>query len=811
MVANRPTSPDRYRWLQWFAAADPGDTLLLNATRATLGVVASVLTVVALTHLFDGGQQLTTVSTVILALVGSMLCAVLVSDATIRDQKITVLLLFLPMACSVVIATLASPIPWLGDILLLASIFLAYYVRRFGPRFTAMGMVAIPSFLIVLNIHAEAAQMLWLVITAGVVAGFAYLFRFVILPPRPARVLSRSIAAFHIRAAMVLDQLAESLEGLGSASTKRLSRSVSQLHLSARMIEGQLASPDSRPVLPRAELDQVGQGILKADVSIETMSQATVAALNGPIPADVKSLTGHAIQALAAWSREPDGLTTSISPTVALDTLDHRLRTRGPTPGSQAWAFPLFRVRSAILQFMESTNQTYRTTTRLRDRPESVSTPDADLVQQAVAASPSPTQPHDQDSGLRTTTQLAIKAVLGSAIGLPLGFILSPAHPYFVVVAAYAVITVSFGSVLEAALQQTLATVVGSFVGLGCAGLLSGIPIESGITVVLIVVFFFLGVYLSPLSSAWPGFWIAVIFALLFNLAGGLGTTWRILADQMLGTLAGCTLGILVALLVFPVARTAQVFSRRTISFLRSVEYQIENCTNVLTGEGAENDVAAGARAVETHFYTLAGEAAALRYETGLLGQDQRRVGRRLTLLTVVNSYTKQLAGHVAFNKPFAADPKIGSLLKSAGARSVSNIDALCKLLAGKQQQSVQSIADLQMHSRDTIDTESVLLAPDSPEARSIDGLFTLLFLNTALVELARELGRGCSIRIGSRRIRLSQGHRRPSRSTLGPSCSPTGPSRAAEEQLRAPTDSRVAWRSQTADGQRPEALGEAG
>jgi hypothetical protein len=741
MVANRPASPDRYRWLRWFAAADPGDTLLLNATRATLGVVASVLAVVALTHLFAGGQQLTTASTVVLALVGSMLCAVLVSDATIRDQKITVLLLFLPMACSVVIATLASPVPWLRDILLLTSIFLAYYVRRFGPRFAALGMVAVPSFLIALNTHAKAAQIPWLVITAGVVACFAYLFRFLILPPRPARVLSRSIAAFYIRAAMVLDQLAESFEGLGQAPTKRLSRSIEQLHLSARMIEGQLASPDSRPVLPRAELDRLGQGILKADLSIDTMSQATVAALNGPIPADVKSLAGQSIQELSAWSREPDGLTTSSSPMAALDALDHRLRTRGPRPGTQAWAFPLFRVRSAILQFMESARQTRRTSTRLRDRPETVSAPDADLVQHAVAASASPTQPGDQETGLRATTQLAIKALLGSAIGLPLGFILSPAHPYFVLVAAYAVITVSFGSVLEAALQQTLSTVVGSLVGLGCAGLLSWIPIESEITVVLIVVSFFLGVYLSPLSTAWPGFWLAVIFALLFNLAGGLETTWGILADQMLSTLVGCTLGILVALFVFPVARTGRLFCRRTISFLRSLEDQIENCTSLLTGEGAENDVAGRAGAIDNHFYALAGEAVPLRYEAGVLGQDRCRVGRQLALLTALNSSTKQLASLVVSNKSFTADPKIGSILKGAGARSVSNIDALCLLLAGKRQQSVQSIADMQMHSRDIIGMENVLFAPDSPEARSIDGLFTLLFLNTAVVELARELG----------------------------------------------------------------------
>jgi hypothetical protein len=116
-------------------------------------------------------------------------------------------------------------------------------------------------------------------------------------------------------------------------------------------------------------------------------------------------------------------------------------------------------------------------------------------------------------------------------------------------------------------------------------------------------------------------------------------------------------------------------------------------------------------------------------------------VGRQLALLTSLHSYTKQLASLAVSSKSFTADPKIGSILKGAGARSVSNIDALCLLLAGKRQQSVQSISDMQMHSRDIIDMESVLVAPDSPEARSIDGLFTLLFLNMAVVELARELG----------------------------------------------------------------------
>jgi hypothetical protein len=61
-----------------------------------------------------------------------------------------------------VVATLTSPVRWLGNILLLAVIFLAYDVRRFGQRFAALGLAAILSFLITLSTHAEAAQRPWL-------------------------------------------------------------------------------------------------------------------------------------------------------------------------------------------------------------------------------------------------------------------------------------------------------------------------------------------------------------------------------------------------------------------------------------------------------------------------------------------------------------------------------------------------------------------------------------------------------------------------------------------------------------------------
>jgi hypothetical protein len=398
-------------------------------------------------------------------------------------------------------------------------------------------------------------------------------------------------------------------------------------------------------------------------------------------------------------------------------------------------------MKSAMRQFVDAVEQTRQASMRLRNGSETGAAADADLVQRSAVASPSTTRPPGHDTGLRPTTRLAVKALLASAIGLALGMLLLPSHPYFVLAAASAVIALSFGSVLEAALQQTVTTFVGSHVGLGCAAVLNETPQRSSIIVVLIVASFFLGVYLAPLSPAWPGFWLAVIFALLFTLAGGLQTARSVLADQMLGTLIGCTLGILVALLAFPVARTSRLFSRRTIDFLRCIEDQIGNCTRLLTGEGAENDVAAGARTIETHFHGLAGEAGALRYEAGVLRRKRRRVDRQLALLAALHSYTRQLASLAGPNRTFTTDATLERLLHEVGARSVSNVNALCGVLAGTHHQSVHATADVQILTRETNRLQIVLTAPDSAEAGAIESLVTLLFIDMAIVELGRELG----------------------------------------------------------------------
>ena len=88
-------------------------------------------------------------------------------------------------------------------------------------------------------------------------------------------------------------------------------------------------------------------------------------------------------------------------------------------------------------------------------------------------------------------------------------------------------------------------------------------------------------------------------------------------------------------------ARLARILARcdlRAAVYSRGALESARGCSRLLTGEGAENDVAAGARALETHFHGFASEAVALRYEAGVLGRNRRRVDRQLALLAALLS-----------------------------------------------------------------------------------------------------------------------------------------------------------------------------
>ncbi|MER6917204.1 FUSC family protein [Streptomyces sp. NPDC000594] len=133
-----------------FVAPDPGRLRLRVATRAVIGVAAAV----ALTEIC--GFSLNASITGGLA---ALLALFTVTDATVRDQRVTTALL--PLAGLPVLALAATlhGLPPARDLAFLIVVFGGVYARRWGPRGHALGIFAFMNFFVIQFLHAVPAQL----------------------------------------------------------------------------------------------------------------------------------------------------------------------------------------------------------------------------------------------------------------------------------------------------------------------------------------------------------------------------------------------------------------------------------------------------------------------------------------------------------------------------------------------------------------------------------------------------------------------------------------------------------------------------
>ncbi|MGA5358321.1 FUSC family protein [Streptomyces purpurascens] len=156
-----------------FVAPDPGRLRLRNATRAVIGVAAAV----AVSELC--GLSLTASITAGLA---ALLALFTVTDATVRDQRITTVLLPLAGFPVLALATTLHGITPARDAAFLAVVFCGVYARRWGPRGHALGIFAFMNFFITQFLHAVPAQLPELYTAVGLALFTAGATRFALWP-----------------------------------------------------------------------------------------------------------------------------------------------------------------------------------------------------------------------------------------------------------------------------------------------------------------------------------------------------------------------------------------------------------------------------------------------------------------------------------------------------------------------------------------------------------------------------------------------------------------------------------------------------
>lgn len=236
-------------------AADAGLTRLFMAARTTASVGTALAILLAISRPLNLPLSV--------ALVGAALCitwSVSVSDPDSRNQRITMLLMWVPAAGCVAIGTMTSVNRFLCDALFLVVLFCAVYTRRYGPRATALGMVAVLGFFFSLYLQSPVSTLPWLVLAVTVAGLVTYFYRFVVFRDRPEAALHSAVEAFQARQRLLARTL-EHARRSGSwtpALTKQLDHHLYRLNEAAIVMDDLLLASrqdDLRAQVLDAELE----------------------------------------------------------------------------------------------------------------------------------------------------------------------------------------------------------------------------------------------------------------------------------------------------------------------------------------------------------------------------------------------------------------------------------------------------------------------------------------------------------------------------------------------------------------------------
>jgi hypothetical protein len=192
----------------WTVGSDPGLLRLRMATRTTGALATALLALFLLTK--ATGQPLTVA---LLGVLITMISARSVNDSDPHRQRITMALLPLPTALAITAAALLSPHPLIADVGFVLVVFTAVYVRRFGPRGTALGMVTFISYFFSLYLRAKFSELPWLISATLVGSLCSFVWSTFVMPDRPESVLRENIRSLRARMAIVVDTTADIVRG----------------------------------------------------------------------------------------------------------------------------------------------------------------------------------------------------------------------------------------------------------------------------------------------------------------------------------------------------------------------------------------------------------------------------------------------------------------------------------------------------------------------------------------------------------------------------------------------------------------------
>lgn len=661
------------------------------ATRTTAALGLSLLALFVLTR--ATGQPLTVA---LLGVVITMVASRSVNEPDPHQQRITMALLPLPAAVSITAAAVLAPHTVASDVVFVLVVFTAAYIRRYGARGRALGMVAFMSYFFTLYLRARLAELPWMIGAVAVGTVCTYVMSAYVMPDRPERVLRATIRALRARMAIVLDTTAEAVRTgrLDERRRRRMRARTIRLNETALMVQSQIEdNADPGTVWPGVTAEQLAPWLLDAELAIEWVAtagrRAAVIACEDPdsMPAPTRAALVDALTQLSRAIRlpEPDGLRRAADRAQRL--LDEQ---RGPVDDEAGTA--VRRLALAIINAASATSDVRAIVDRVATgRP--LDDGDGERPQPPEDAVPEEAAAEEPAAGLRPTTRQAVQVSVAASLAIVVGELVSPARWYWAVIAAFVIFagTNSWGETLTKGWQRLLGTLLGVPCGVLVATLLTGHKTAAlaGIFVCLFCAFYFMTVTYSLMT-----FWITTMLALLYGLLGQF--SFGVLMLRIEETAIGAVIGATVAVVVLP-TNTRTAIRSEARAFLTSLSALIEVSTATMFGVQDSASPSEQARQLDRDLQQFRVTAKPLL--AGVAGLAGRRsIRRALRIFTACDRYGRSLARSAEQYRDPVGSPSLASELAQAFSAAADqtrrNIDALEAAIEGGHAPTLVSAAD---------------------------------------------------------------------------------------------------------------------
>lgn len=682
-----PPSRSPRAWLRSgfdrLAGSDPGLTQLRTAFQALAAMTLAVLGAagfVALTGALQVDPTGLPPAQVAAQHHGALVIALLVAgllamqatfsvhDTDLRSGALLSATLPLPMLATMAVGISLAPWHVLSLVWLVVALVIGVYLRRFGPRGFAYGLLTFQGAFLGYFLAAQLSlgSLGWIasIMAVGVVASLVA--RYGLLRQDPHRALLRMWQSWRVRAQRLLELATELTDGechdrRRAALHERIGRQLTRLNESTLMLDAQLGEPDAS----RAAL-VLHQRLFDMELALNNVCRFAVAVTDRCPHADVRQAVRRVLLDLRA--------------------VDHGAATHdvtvlhGTDPGDPTTAVLLDRFSQSVEALVTARREWLAvahaefggdpdTAAAIPGDPDTAThdfTPAVGLVSGWLPGSgpvsdeatrlPGPRR-WWQGVGLSAAARAAIQVGVAATIAVVVGGLLSDRRLYWALLATFLAFlaTSNSGEQVRKALFRVGGTAVGIVLGAVIVHVMGGNLIGS---VLVIGVALFFGIYLIRVNYTFMVIGITITMSLLYVQLGEY--SWDLLVLRLEETGIGVGAVVLTVLLVVPL-RPQRVLTAGVLLWFRALTAVIDDALSTLAGGTRVTRL--GVRNLDAAYQSLVVTARPLQHAT--FGRNSGQLREMLAVATAARNYARNLATGART----WTDPEVLAALAPAAAR----------------------------------------------------------------------------------------------------------------------------------------------